>query len=1131
MIERFSHRRREVFRTFCLLVLLAVAARTAPADEPYLKFLEGLRRQGYHDYALIYLDQISEDPDLPADVREVLPYERAVTLLEGAASLTNSKNKREQLDAAQAAFEQFTSASPDHPLAGRANTETAKILMERAKVEIWDAEDPANSENRSAFQQRAREYIDEARAVFEKALEQHLAAVREFPLQIPEEEKVLIAQREEAEGRYLNALLNVVECTYWKAQTYDRGSDERTALLEQAVEEYNEIYTEHRLQTAGLIARLWQGKCFEEMDRIREALGIYNEILGHPGSNRAMTELKARAQRFRLICLNHDIRNPEPGERNEYRLVIEEATDWLSDAGAMARTDIGMGIRYEMARAQEQLGTLRTTPPADAQNYLTQARLNAQTVARYPGELKQPALALVRRVAAATGRPEEDPEDFETAYGLALQYISDTTSLNDSIEQAQAEGRTEELSQLVESRTLTAAEATRLFDIALRLADETTDPQQVATALSRLPYGYFLQNRYYESAAAADYALLHIPDDYDDLRQTCSYLELFAYDAAFTEADPSNREFEESRVIATAERLIERWPDSDYATDARGTIARMYLNRGEMAKAGEWYAKVPSTAKGYARSQILAGSSYWDAYNTTAAKPEAEREVDQETLNAWRTAAETHLQTGIDVWQAQLPEESKPPREFVIGKLTLVEIRNLNGVYTTTDGVIGAIELLTADPHSVLKSIEVAPGEERPTDPSDVRSARIAALAYQHLLRAYIGIRNLEAASDARLQLEQIAGGEDSAALTAIYVEFGKELQSEMEQLLASGQTERLNDVRQGFEEFLDSVAQREDQTYGSLLWMAETYTSLGEGSQDAPERAGTFFAKAAETYERMLNDAAVSGNPKQETVVKLRLADCRRRGGDFSAGEDVLLEAVQTTSDAPNVQFEAALFYEQWAKSSSAQWEKYETAINGSEEQKLWGWSGLCRRLWGAIMEGNQDTSIAELHTDARYHLADCQREFGLQQPDQVKSDKLLNEAKGTVENFVRISYELPPDEFRRFDELYQEIRSDLGEPTLSLAEAVGSSPTGQHTAAAVTPEPGGSPAASRNPSGDGTDAADQPAGPSTNVFMIVVLVVVGIAAVAGLYFLAVGQDKKRHQKIAAAAASSGKSRRKSKR
>ena len=1127
MIQRFLQRRLGVFRTLSSMLLLAVACGSAAAAEPYLEFLEGLRRQGYHDYALLYLDQITEQPDLPEDVREVLPYERAVTLLQGAASITNSKNKRAQLDAAQAAFEQFATASPDHLLAGRANTETANILMERAKVEIWDAEDPANSENRTAFQQRARDYIEEARLVFEKALEQHLAVLRTFPLQIPEEEKVLKAQREEAEGRYLNALLDVVECTYWKAQTHDRGSEDRTKLLEQAVDEYNEVYMEHRLQTAGLLARLWQGKCFEEMDLIGEALGIYNEFLLHPGTNEAMTELKARAQRFRLICLNHEKRNPKPEERNEYKLVIGEATDWLANAGAMSRTDIGMGIRYEMARAQELLGMLRTTPPGDAQNYLTQARLNAQTVARYPGALKQPALALVRRVAAATGKPEEDPEDFETAYGLAVQYISDAAGINTRLEAAQAEGRTDDVAELDQSRTLTAAEATRLFEIALRLADDSTDPHQVANARGRLPYGYLLQNKYYESAVAAGYALLHIPEEYDDVLQMCSYVELFAYDNAFSVADPGNREFEESRVIASAERLIDRWPDSDYATDARGTIARMYLNRGEMATAGEWYSKVPTTAKGYPRAQILAGSAYWDAYNTAAAKPEDERQVDEETLNTWRDAAELHLETGVAAWQAQLPEEALPPREFVIGKLSLVEIRNLNGVYSTTEGVTGAIELLTAEPHSVLNAVEVAPGEERPSDPADVKNARIAALAYQHLLRAYIGIRNLDAASDARVQLEQVAGGEDSAALTEVYVEFGRQLQGEMEQLLASGQAERLNDVRQGFEEFLDSIAERQDQTYGSLLWMAETFTSLGEGSSDAPERATTFFDKAAGTYQRMLDDPAVSGDATQETVIKLRLADCRRRSGDFPAGEGVLLEAVQTRPDAPNVQFEAALFYEQWAKSSSDQWERFETAINGDEEKQLWGWSGMGRKLWGAIMAGNQDAAIAELHTDARYHLADCQREFGLQQPDTVESSQLLRDAKATVENFVRLSYQLSPEDFRRFDELYQDIRAELGEPTLSLADAVGSvdrtqTSTGDPTRPDDSLPPGATGAAPQS--------ADTPAGPSTNIFMIVVLIVVGIGAVVGLYFLAVGQDKKRHQKIAAAAASSGRSRKQSK-
>ncbi len=1094
--------------------------QTVRADEPYLEFVAGLRSRGYHDYALDYLDQLAGRDDLPPEVNEVLPFERALTLLDGSKSLTSSKARREQLDAAQAAFEQFVEASPNHPLAGQANTQRADILMEKAQVDIWDAEDPANAGNKGAFQQAARELIQRAREIYQQALTQHEAAFRAHPLLIPEEEKVRRQQREADELKYLQAILDVAETTYWEAQTYDRGTQQRNELLEQAQANYAEIHAQHRSQVVGLLARLWQGKCFEEMDLIGEAIGIYNEFLLHEGTSEAMLDLKSRALYFRLICLNHE-------SRHDYRLVIDEATAWRKDAGRRAQTDIGMGILYEMAHAMELLGTDRTLPESERNNYLTQALAFGRQISRYPGRLKAPALALVRRVAAAMGRPEEDPKNFNEAFGIGSQYASDTSKLRTQIEQLIAEGKNQEAVDAQQTLIASAAEMTRMFDLALRMVDEQTDGQNVAIARLQLAFGYFMQQKYYESAAAADYVAMHLPAEFDELARKAAFMKMAAYNYAYAEAAESDdRSFEEQQTILAAEELVDRWPDSDDATEARNTIAKLYINAGNHVEAARWWAQVPTTATDYAKSQILAGQSYWAAYGEQTSLPEEER-VPVDELNSLRNAASQHLETGITTWQASLSQDTATPPELVLGKLTLAQIRNLSGVYTTAENVVGAIELLTSEPHSVIKAVLVPAGESRPTDSSDVRSAKIAGFAYQQMLRAYIGMRNLEAAADARAQLESIAAGEDSAALTQIYVAFGQELQNEMEQLRASGQSERLDQVRAGFQEFLDSVYQRQEgQTFGSLLWIAETYTSLAEGSEDAPTQAEAFFTKASDTYGRMLDkaesDAAFLSDPRQGSVIKLRLAECLRRQGNYEGAEKSMLEAVAENSNAPNVQFDAAMLYQSWAQSSPSEADKFLIALNGRPEAGVWGWGGLAKRLQQALMNGQGTEGIEQMHLDARYNQAECYRLYGLEQADVDEQVKQLQLAKFAVEALARISASLPPDEFSRFDKLYQQIREDLGEDVVPLAAVLNSTtPAASVQQVANTSTTASNPRTTADPA---TTPVDEPDGASTNYLMIVLLVLVGIGACVGLYFLSAGQDKKRRRAALAAVPASSK-------
>ncbi|MEZ6046380.1 MAG: hypothetical protein R3C11_12590 [Planctomycetaceae bacterium] len=49
--------------------------------------------------------------------------------------------------------------------------------------------------------------------------------------------------------------------------------------MQRAIDEFELLHFEFRNQTGGHYARLWQGKCYEELGQLSEALGVYNQIL------------------------------------------------------------------------------------------------------------------------------------------------------------------------------------------------------------------------------------------------------------------------------------------------------------------------------------------------------------------------------------------------------------------------------------------------------------------------------------------------------------------------------------------------------------------------------------------------------------------------------------------------------------------------------------------------------------------------------------------------------------------------------------------------------------------------------------------------------------------------------------
>ncbi|MCA8995992.1 MAG: hypothetical protein KDA80_03380, partial [Planctomycetaceae bacterium] len=1013
-----------IVRQFRFLIALAVilANAAAMAEEPVLEFVEGLRQRRYYDMALLYLDRIEKSDGISDGVRQVLNYERAQTLLQSAKELTNLDAQRKQLDAAQAAFEDFVKANPNHELAGRANTARGRILLEKARVDIWDGEKPSNEGSRDKFYQEARKSIATARKIFEEAEKQHEAAWKAFPTYIPEEEKQQRAARDEAESLFMEAQLDLAQCSYWEAQTYPQGAKERKDILTRAAEEFEQIHQRFRSQIGGLYARIWQGKCFEEQEEIGIALGIYEEILSHEGRSAAMRSLKDRALRFRLICLNHE-------QRNDFQLAVDEGEEWLQDAKARARTDVGLGIQWETCRAHESLGNDRTLSEQIRRNHLTQALGRARVINRFPGELKTPSSAMIQRLMVALNREPGDPKDFDTAYGNASQLNEELQTLKNQIEKAVAQGKTKEALEFKDAMKATAGEMARLLDLALKLALPDTDPALINIARLRLAYAYLLQERFLDAAVIAEYQMDKFGGVSAEVGKEAGFIAMASFDNAYAQADQNNRDFEAKMVVAAAEKLENRYPDSSRANDARNAVAKIYFQQNRLVEAAEWWERIPLGTDQYADAQVRAGKAYWRQYVMETSKPESER-ASAEDLTKWKTLAVQRLETGLAEAEKVIPDDKPLPDDLVGAKLTLVNIRNLDGIYKSPkEGTAGALELLTAEPHPVLKEVDVPEGTERPQDPSKAKSRQIASFAYQQLLRTQIGLKDLEAARQARAKLEQVAAGEDEAALTQVFVDFGRELEQELERLKASGEDARLTEVRAGFEAFLNDLFNRQDgQTFYSLLWIAETYTSLGEGSQDDPSKAQEFYDKAATAYQSILDKAATDptfADANQSIACKLRLVNCLRQQENFEKAEQVVFDILKEKPNAPDAQFEASRLYQAWANSDSSNYKKFDAALYGVKEPvNVWGWGYTAQSLQRAIY-GNQDERLEKLHFDARYNLAKAEQEYGKAHPDLDEGTKHLERAKTSITGFQRISQRWPDKEYARFNELYKSILS----------------------------------------------------------------------------------------------------------
>ena len=237
------------------------------------EFLDGLRARQYFDWAILYLDQLQERSDLPADLRAIIPYERATTLSESAKHSVSPETQQRQFDQALGFLEQFTKESPNHPLAATANSTRAGLLLSKARVDVMQAKLPTNKDNRAEFQDKAREQITLARAVFEKAHDQYKSAWETFPKFIDKSaDPAKFEARHRAEINYMRAQLDVALCEFEEAQTYDPNTSNRTFHLKKAVDLFRGIFLKYRATVGGLHAQMWEAKCYEEMNDPQRAV-------------------------------------------------------------------------------------------------------------------------------------------------------------------------------------------------------------------------------------------------------------------------------------------------------------------------------------------------------------------------------------------------------------------------------------------------------------------------------------------------------------------------------------------------------------------------------------------------------------------------------------------------------------------------------------------------------------------------------------------------------------------------------------------------------------------------------------------------------------------------------------------
>ncbi len=1005
-----------------LAILLAIGgglATSAAAVEPVDEFLTALRQRQWFDQANAYLDALQLNPQLDESIRQQLLYERGLNDLQAAATARDPATREAQLLRAAESFASFAGRFPDHPLAGSANVQLGSVQIERARAAVAAA---AGSAQKDQDLDAARRQFEEARRQFDGAIEDLAARLAQLPKLVDPNDKDTAARKQQLSGNLAQLQLLRPTIDYELAATHPSGSAAASKHLEAAAASYRALYEAYRTRATGLLARLWEGRCYQQLHKTPQALACFRELMELPAAEETRV-LRTKSTRHALECLTSS------GEQ-KFAEAVERGQRWEKESGASATDPDALAIRYLTAVALQGQSSALPVKDPDRKKLAGFARDYVVPVARQPGEYQRPAKMLL--VALAGNKDAKDAADgalqatFADLFEQGKQSIAQMQAVEAEIHALRTKGDDAALQSLQQQKETAANEARRWLHEALRASDANTSIDDLNSARYYLCFLNWDAGRLHDAAVLGEFLAQRYPDS--SAGRQGARIALAAYVKMYADSTGDQKQFEIAQIERMGDAILKRWPGTEESDEAALQLLNFAASRSDWDKAISYLSGISPDSPRRGQAELRAGQTLWSAYLRRAQLPEDERPPQAE-LDALKQRAQEVLAEGI----GRMEKAGNVDATLAAAVFAMAQICVDTG---QPDEAIAWLENEKVGPLALVEA----------KHPIAARQG-FAIETYKLALRAYVAVTpqqvdKAEAAMDALEGLVQGAGDANAAEnLTKIYVSLGRELEQQLQDLRKSGQTKQLETVSKAFEIFLDRVTKRDSgNSYASLNWVGETYFSLGAGFDAGPGKvspqATAYFAKAADAYQRMLDtvkeDPKFKDNPESLTGARLRLADCYRRAGKFDEALAVVLDVLKQKPMLLPAQVQAA---ETLQARGAIDPKNYGLAILGDRPARdgknaIWGWAKLSQ----LTMSNEQ---FAGTFHHARLNLAESRLRYALTEKDATRRANILAAARQDLWTTYKLRPDLGGEDTTvRYDRLLKQIQNGLGQQESGLQE-----------------------------------------------------------------------------------------------
>jgi hypothetical protein len=1042
-------------------VVAGTVCGTGRADPLAREFLNGLRERGYADMALEYLDRLEKNPRCPPELRRSLLYERGQTLVLAGRIERDPALQETHFNDAQTILKEFITKNPKDPLVDTATDALGNILLERARSKIDQAARPKNEAKKPQLLAQGRKFYDDASGVFQT----RLAGIRRKLLDPkyknvdPQANPALADERDALRGAYVQSQLMSATILRMKAETYDKGSAEFKAGMKAAAEQYDDVYKKYRTRLAGLYARLYQARCYHQIggkEDTDEAIVLFEELLEQPYKAEPLRAFRTKVLRMALECWL-DAPPKKQGEPKNYMPAIQASAAWEQDGRPNEdKDDDWLAFRYWLAKVYFTDANARDDADNLKKKHKEEAARLAKHVAKYTGEYKKDAQALLQDTGVLPPGGKIEPTDFAEARSAGRDALDQVQLLRYNIDKLSAQlpkatgDKQKQLEQQIAKfeTDLAAkqADAVDYFRMALALADEDTSLDDKNTIYYFLCYLNYRDAEYYDAAVIGEFLARHYPSGVG--AKNCAKIAMASYLKLYKATDEEDKSFEIERAVDIADYIVRKWPTQPEAQEALATLIPFMIKLGRLDDAEGYLQKIDEKSPKRGEAELTTGQAMWSKYlfgmqdirnaEKAIAAGEAVDESKlpkQEELDDLKKRAETTLANGIE----RMRQSAAADVTLALAALSLAQI------YVDTQQPAKAVELLE-DENIGPKAL---------VDKSDPAAEKEAYKieTYKVALRAYIGALPTVAAEPQKSEvmmtkaegvmnaLKKLMGGtpDGQRRLIGIYIS----LATDIEKQIQNAPPEAKGALIKGFEVFLTRVGDATTDVK-EMFWVAQTLYALAEAADEGGLQltadAQRFYNKAITAYNKILDLSKTNKEITPEMVlqVQMRLATTLRRLGQYRDAIDLFEDILKKKNMMLNVQVEAAKTYQEWGAVGDPV--VFDRAILGGRTNKannkytIWGWGKVATQTAPNKEEEGGD-KYEDIFYDARYNLSRCRYLKAKKTTNEKDRKKTLQLAK----NDIALTYRFYPDlggeaSKTKFDGVLRNIQKELGEKQLGL-------------------------------------------------------------------------------------------------